>query len=192
MTEQPHPDRADSGEQQLLVETLWDTKKRAYRVAITLDGRTYARLDARSALAHAAAVLAHAQHAEYDAAVLTQLQKLGLPLEAAGQAVATLRHIRRVPSAADTAPLRLEPGVNTAGKPFIAIKLHGDPVGQWDIPDARAHAMHVIETVEAARLDTDYRNYLVTEVRLDDATASRVVHDLADHRPPYTDDDGRP
>lgn len=171
-------------EQQLLVETLWDTKKRAYRVAITLDGRTYARLDARSALAHAAAVLAHAQHAEYDAAVLTQLhQMLSLPIEAAGHSIVELRDKRRVPSAADTAPLRLEPGVTAAGKPFIAIKHHGDTVGQWDVPDARTHAMNVIEAVEAARLDTDYRNFLVKEVGIDDARASQVVHDLADHRP---------
>jgi hypothetical protein len=192
MTDQPNPNRTAPGDQEVLVESLWDTKKRAYRVAITLDGRTYARLDARSALAHAAAVLAHAQHAEYDAAVLTQLHTLGLPIEAAGESIAGLRDKRRVPSAADTAPLRLEPGVTTAGKPFIAIKLHGEPVGQWDIPDARAHAMYVMEAVEGARLDTDYRNYLVQEVGLDDNRASQVVHGLADHRPPYAGKEPRP
>lgn len=178
---------AAAGPGVLSVETNYNPKRRAYAVRLLLDDQAVVRMDSAAALKHAAAVLVFAQHAEYDAAVARQfINDLGTPMEMAGFMVTQLRETRRTPSKLDTAPLELSTLVTPELYGAVAIHLKGRQVGQWTVADARAHASFVLETVEAAKLDTLYRRYLVDSVGLDENRASQVVHHVGQHRPDPT------
>ncbi|MFJ4960219.1 hypothetical protein [Streptomyces sp. NPDC088739] len=67
--------------------------------------------------------------------------------------------------------------------PFVSIHLDQKQVGQWTTADARPHALFVMETIEAARLDTAYLRHLVDVLGLDLNTATAMINDLARFRP---------
>jgi hypothetical protein len=151
-----------------------------YHAALEIDDDTAFPLTDTTAHAHAVAVLSAVARAEYDAAVLHQL---GGPPEdqiRAGQMVSVLRDLRA--PIAWPSPLTLEPGVSAFnGRPFLTVNIHGRPVGQWTPSDARGNALHVLEAVEAASLDTDYGRVL-RDVGVPAEQARTVVADLATHR----------
>lgn len=179
-------DTVDDG-LELLVETSWSERRRAYAVQLVLQAEPIARMDHAAALKHAAAVLAVAQHAEHDGALLRQMtEHLGMPAEVAAHTVRSLRETRRVPSKADTAPLTLSPVVTSAMRAGVDIHHRGEQLGRWTLADARAHAQYLLEAVEAARLDTAYRRYLVDVVGVGEASASAAVYGLRDFRPDQT------
>ncbi len=163
----------------------------------SLDGSTYmvtveasddlARvLTPDDALQYAWGVLAAAQRADYDAAIIKQLRKLDLPLDAVGQMIADLRNDRPALDPAHTQPLRLQSGVNQKYEPFLLLYIGGaeEPAGQWTVHDARQHALTVLEVVSAAELDSAYYRALVGQVGIDGPRARNVVEDISNFREP--------
>jgi hypothetical protein len=125
------------------------------------------------------------QRAEFDSAVMRLLvRKLGMDLNTAGNFVAQdLRKGREPVRVHDACRLGFRPGVSKYGfKPFLSVLLDDEPVGQWELPDARSHAMHVIETCEAVDLDAALKRVLTEVLELDPARAGAVIHDQQKHR----------
>ena len=155
-----------------------------YVVAIEVGPDESWMLDRHQIRAHGIAVLEAAARAEYDAAVFAQLSTLSVDQRAIGQVLTDLRAERPPLDTAATAPLELEPGVSHRDhRGFLTLKLHGDPLGQWELDDARRHALACLEVQAAVDLDAIYRTTLVGIVGLDDARARAVVGALAEHRP---------
>jgi hypothetical protein len=135
------------------------------------------------AVRHALAVITQAERAEYDAAILALLHtRLGMPLPDAGAFVANdLRPDR--PPVEDPGPIELIPGVSHRDlRPFLNLRLDGKPVGQWEIGDARQHAMFVLQAIAAVDNDAALHRLLIGAIGLDDQRARAVVEDLANHR----------
>ena len=80
------------------------------------------------------------------------------------------------------APMSFTYGVTEKGKPFIVIHIREKPVGQWTNPDAREHALMILEAVVVADLDGGYLRTLRGVIGLDEHTARNVVDDLKDWR----------
>lgn len=134
-------------------------------------------------LKYAAGVLAAAERADYDAAVIRQMGVgLKLPLDVAGQVVSDMRQDRPPLRDVDTHPLRFEPGVNMEGDGFLVVSLNDERLGQWTVEDARLHAMGVLQVIAVADLDATYFRTLVGLVGLDKGRASQVVGDLGKYR----------
>lgn len=159
----------------------------------TIDGKTYAvtieagednsfGLDPTSAMEYAMQLLKAVQYADYDAAVIAQLNsRVGDHGKAAVGAVQDLRADR--PDAPPVGPLSFVPGVShRTGKGFLTIHLNGKPVGQWDLGPARLHALSVLEAVISADLDAAYHRYLTGTIGLEDGTARAAVDGLATFR----------
>lgn len=166
-----------------------------YRVTIEADEDTARILTPDEAYAYAAGVLAAAARAEYDAAIVAQLTALltdkhTSAAQARHNAAATMLEIRQQRPPLDTSattPITLTPGVShKTGEPFLAIDVHGETVGQWTIPDARSHALHVLESIEVADLDAGYRRALRSLIGLTDGVAQNVIGDVARFRPEYS------
>jgi hypothetical protein len=83
---------------------------------------------------------------------------------------------------AATAPLRLEPGVNSHLEPFIGVFIAGKQVGQWTCADARGHAAGIFEVMSAVDLDAAYHRFLVGTVGIEPDRARNVVTGLLDIR----------
>jgi hypothetical protein len=155
-----------------------------YVVTLETDQDTSRVLTPDEALQHAAGILAAVTRAEYDAAVLRQLVDLqGLQAEAAMQMVKEMRTDRPPLDPAATDPMAFEPGVAMAGwRPFLIVELHGRPVGQWSMADARSHALAVLEAVTVADLDSGYYSTLIGAIRLEKSVARQVVDGLKKYR----------
>jgi hypothetical protein len=152
-----------------------------YRVSIDASNDTSFGLDQASALTYAMSVLDAASRAEYDAAVIRQMTKVGSG--GAVHAVALVQQLRADrPEPSPVGPLQLIPGVSAAtGDPFLAIHLNGQQVGQWTPGDARGHAVHVLECVLVADLDSAYLRGLQA-IGIEEDRARAVVDDLINHR----------
>lgn len=158
-----------------------------YVVTIEFDDDHATVLTPRTARDYASAVLEYAQRAEYDGAVVTQLRSLGVEDQAIMAVVTDLRSDRPpVEGRGILAPMKIEPGVNPHGKGFLKLDLNGNE-GQWEVPEARTHALTVLEAVHAADLDSGYYRALTGLVGLDQGRARQVIADLADHRWDYGD-----
>ena len=153
-----------------------------YIVTLEVGQDTARILTPDEAMAHAAGVLAAAHRAEYDAAVLAQLTKLGIDREGTVMVVRQLRADRPPLDPAVTYPLTLEPCVNGAGVPFITVASPGHEQGQWTTTDARSHAIAVLECVAVADLDAAYLRALTGLIGLDKNRARRAVEDLVNYR----------
>lgn len=153
-----------------------------YFVTVSWAEDYIVRLDPAQCLHYVTTLVRAAQQAEYDAAVLKQLTKIGVPLpEATLTLVNDLRQDR--PPLDDAAPgLRYEPGVTQALKPFLKVLIHGEEFCTMDLPPMRRHAMHLLEAPDAADLDSAYRSMLVGAIGLDSSTADNVVADIANYR----------
>jgi hypothetical protein len=155
----------------------------SYCVAIGVGDDESWIIDRQMALRHAATTIEAVARADYDASVMRQLTSLGIEPANAGFVVADLRADRPPLDYESTAPLSFEPGVSHRnGRGFVTILLHGDRIGQWELDDARHHALACLEVVAAVELDAAYRRALVGIIGLDDGRARAVVGDLAEHR----------
>jgi hypothetical protein len=135
------------------------------------------------AIQHAVAILTQAERAEYDAAVLGLLHgKLGLPLEDAAMFVANdIRPDR--PPVEEPGPVKLTPGVSQRNlHGFLTLHLDGNPIGQWEIADARQHAMYVLQGIAAVDNDAALYRLLIGAIGLDEGRARAVVEDIANYR----------
>lgn len=153
---------------------------RTYVATVQLDGDTARTLNRDQGYAWAATVLAAAARAEHDSLVLRQLHRIvGMPLDLAASCVGDLRADRPPLDDKATEPLRLTPGVNSRGEPFIGVHINGAQVGQWTCEDARSHAAGVFEVMAAVDLDAAYYRYLVGSVRVESDRARNIVGSLA-------------
>jgi len=150
-----------------------------YRPVVELDDDTSHPIDDVTAVAYARAILVAVAYAEYDAAVIRQMTTV-CNQEAAVDLVRRMRGDR--PLLVWPAPLELEPGVSArTGEAFLAVSLHGLRVGQWDMAQAREHALGVLEAVEVAPLDSAYLRAL-RAIDVEEGRARVVVDDLARYR----------
>lgn len=169
----------DTNQGQVWIRTA-PTPGGTYRVTLEIDDDTAQVLGRGWAQIYASAILAAVARAEYDAAVIRQMTAV------AGQtaAVALVAQMRadRPPITWPT-PLTLDPGVSAAtGAAFLHILIKGEIVGQWTIPDAREHALAVLEAVEVADLDGAYLRALRSSCGVDEHQARVVVDGMAEHR----------
>jgi hypothetical protein len=138
-------------------------------------GKTVRLMDRADVTLHCQVVMEAAVRAQHDAAILNQLHRTaGVPLEAAGEVLARVR-ARRIPLDAQALqPLGLEPGVTLRGKPFIAVKVGGRVVGEWEPGDARNHALGCLELAAAVDLDNHYRDVLTEDIDVGDRSYAMV------------------
>lgn len=155
-----------------------------YVVTLEASDDVAVTLDPDAATRYAWGVLDAAHRAAYDAAVFKQLtRKLKLDLETVAQLVVDLRKDRPELDPAATAPLVLQPGVTKTFKPFVTVSLRsGAKLGQWELEDARQHALRALEAVKVADLDSAYHRTLVGLVGIEVARADNVVDDLGNYR----------
>lgn len=156
----------------------------AYHLYLELGEDDVVPLGMEEAYGWAREVLSAVAAAEYDAAVLRQIQSLDLPVEAAVEMVRTIRDDRAEHIPISMIPgLALIPGVSAfTGNGFLRLERHGKAVGQWEMDDARQHALSVIEALEVTVLDSAYLRALEHTVDLDRGRAMAVVGGLAEHR----------
>lgn len=160
------------------VRTQPSASGRAYVVTIDLTDDHSTTLKPTEAAEYARYVLAAAMRAAHDAAVFAQLDQRGLSRDLIIETIRSLRD-DRPPLRTATPVLKLDPGINAAGEPFLHLTLPtGTVLGQWNVDDARHHAHAVLEAVHAADLDAAYYRHLVGAARVDEATARAAVGDL--------------
>lgn len=153
-----------------------------WMVTMELDADHTLALDRAAAMECAYVILGSAAYAEYDASVLRQM-RARVDDEHAMRLVVDLRKDRPDLDWSLMAPFSLVPGVNSKAEPFLTVHMKGEPVGQWSLPDARTHAITILEALVVADLDAAYLRCLKGVVGLDDPIARTVVGDLADFRP---------
>lgn len=183
--------------------THWNATLDRYVVRVTFGSENeWFELATEDAVyAYADAILCAASAAEYDTAVLRQMQSFfKMSTEDAASMVIEFRKHR--PPLLDpfarasahgqgakrairaTGILSMEPGVSAfTGEPFIALFVRGKQVGQWECAVARTHAMNIMQTAQAAKWDTAYLKYMTNVVGVDFPQATAAVHFLAEHRP---------
>ncbi len=153
-----------------------------YIATVHLGDDTARTLNRDQAIAWASTVLAVAAQAEHDALVLRQLTDVGIRPHLAVSCIADLRADRPPLDRAATEPLRLTPGVNPRGEPFIAVSVDGAELGQWECQDARSHAQGVLEVMATVDLDAAYFRYLTGVLRVDAGRARNIVGSLCELR----------
>lgn len=155
-----------------------------YRVVLEFGADDTIGLDADAALLYAHQMLRAVAVAEYEAAVLAQLEHIvpdgELANDTAVMVVGDMRKDR--PPLSWCTPLSLVPGVSsTTRKGFLLCKLHDVAVGQWEIADAKEHALFVMEAVHCAELDSAYMRQL-RSMDIPEETARATIGKLADFR----------
>lgn len=166
---------------------LWVVSDRApdgtYVVTVSVDADLAVTLNREQAVAYCLAVVDVAGRAEYDSAILRQMENVGVSLDAAVQVVTDLRQDRPGLDAV-FGPFRFEPVVsNRTGEPVVAIHGPRAQAAQIAAGDAKLHAVHVLEALAVADLDAGYLRLLRSLIGLDDARARQVVDDLGRWRP---------
>lgn len=131
---------------------------------------------------YAMTILQAVARAEYDAAVYRQLGKLISDQNSVAQLIVDLRKDRPDVDQSATGPLRIEPGVNRDGEPFLHVHIDDELIGQWTMQGAREHALTALEATIEADLDSGYYRSLAGLVGLEEARARQVIEDLANHR----------
>jgi hypothetical protein len=154
-----------------------------YMVTLEASDDVAVTLTPDQAFRHAQGILAAAHRAAHDAAVLRQMTRgWEFPLQHAGHLIQSMRDDRPPLDPADTAPLFLEPGVAPADlRPFLIVHINGEPVGQWDVEQAKQHAMAVLSMAGVADLDSGYYRLLSTQ-GIEEHQARGAVDDLANYR----------
>lgn len=155
-----------------------------YHLYLELGPDDVVPLGVTEAYGWAREVLSAVAAAEYDAAVMRQIRSLGLPQQGAAEMVQLMRADRAEHVPVSMIPgLALVPGVSAfTGLAFVRLDRHGRPVGQWEMDDARQHALGVIEALEVTALDSAYLRAL-GHIGIDRGRALQVVTDLVNHRP---------
>lgn len=170
-------------------DAIWVTSDRAannrYVATVHPTPDVSIPLDHLKAVAYATTVIRTVAYAEYDAAVIRQLQPTlaaGSRKEAA-RMVMMLRDRRKIIDPAPTAPLIFTGGVSAfTGEPFVHVHLHRNAITQWTPDEARSHAMYVLDAAIVARLDQGYLAFLCDAIKLDQDVAIVAVDDLRRHR----------
>lgn len=174
-----------SSEQVITVLSDLAADGQTYIATVQLNGDTARSLDRDQGYAWASTALAAAAQAEHDALVLRQLTEVvGIPLALAASCIGDLRADRPPLDDAATAPMRLVPGVNAKGEPFIGVHINGVQVGQWTCADARSHAAGIFDVLSVVDLDAAYRRFLVGALTIEPDHARNIVGSLIELRTP--------
>jgi hypothetical protein len=106
---------------------------------------------------YATAVLTAWARAQHEQAVWAQLQSTRMTLELAAHVIGEYRSKQEPPNPAHTAPLSFTPLVsNRTMRGKVNVALDGVEFGQWDLDEARGHAMHVLEVAAMTPCDQAY------------------------------------
>ncbi len=178
---------------QILVTTAPLPNSSRYAVEVQIGEDIAVHLPQGKVQDYARRAIQVAAWADYDAAVVKQMRDIAIAdhtqqevTEIVSAAVVYLRKQR-----ANSGTVRLlanprfalTPGVSAfTGKGFITLYLDGQTIGQWDPDDVRSHAMGVLDAGLVADLDGTYKAWLLKEIKLDEATAGRVVGTLKEFR----------
>lgn len=167
--------------------TVWVTSEvqpdGSYAVTVAFTDDVAVTLDTTRAAEYAVAVLDAVQAAEYDAAVLAQLHGLGLAEKAAATFIAEDLRPKRPPLRETGTPLELVPGISHRDRRgFLGVRIGGEQAGQWELSDARSHALAVLECAVAVRYDAVYHAALTGLLNIDDGKARAIVQDIGEHR----------
>lgn len=171
----------------LWVASYHDLTSGHYVVRFTLGDLLWTHTP-RQAERYARAVVRVAQCAAHDAAVLAQLQALGVGQEAAALFIAQdLRAPRPAFDTTATRPLTFTPVVSAAtGEPIVQMAWQGpdgEPqAAQLTAAEATWHAVHVLEVSAVTDLDDVYHAALVGAMALGDTRARAAVDDLGRFR----------
>lgn len=163
------------------INTIPDPVTGVYHPVVSFDADNVFPLDEQTAIAYAMYLLRACATASHDAAVVAQLTHItNGDVQAAVQIREDLRQER--PEAEPVSQMAFSPHVSArTGEPFLLLRLKGETVGQWTVPDAREHAVHVLEAVYAGELDSAYLRTL-RSMGLDDNRGRAAVADLAHWR----------
>jgi hypothetical protein len=156
-----------------------------YAAVVTLAGGPDPLvLNPTGALRYTRAVARVAACAEHDAAVIRQLQALGLDLEQAAGLVATeVRPDRPAFDDGATRPYRFRPVVSVNGLAALVQVDWPDGQGaQLEAAAAMQHALAVLECIAAAELDAGYLAMLVDKLGMSQLRAQAAVDDLGRFR----------
>lgn len=154
----------------------------SYQPTIAFTDDIAVTLTPDTAVEYALAVLEAVQAADYDAAILAQVRTLGLDDEAAFTWLAEDVRPGWPPRRETGTPLQLVPGISHRDRRgFLTVRIGGVPAGQWELADARAHALAVLECAIAAGYDTAYHRAL-TKLLHDDGRARAVVAEIERYR----------
>lgn len=157
-----------------------------YVVTLSIDDDHSIVLDRERAVEYVWALLTIVGCSEYDAAVLGQVtRKMGLGLDVAGQLILDLRKDRPPVDADATKPIKFEPIVSQrTHRPLLHLRVDGELVGQWEVSDARQHALHVLDAMVVADLDGAYYRCLTGLLGVEEPRARNVVEDVGNWREP--------
>lgn len=156
---------------------------KSFMVVIEFDPDNAVTLTPLEAHDYVDTVYAALARAEYDAAVFKQMtRRLTLTARQAAETVLDLR--RRRTELGSLGPMKLEPGMSKAGKPFLKLMAGqpATPVGQWSPDDARGHASAILEAIAVADLDRQYLAELTETIGIEEDRARAVVNDLINYR----------
>lgn len=153
-----------------------------YRVVLHLNADSCVPMDTQLCRQHAEYVTKCLSAAEYDAKVYRMLLKVagsekGIE-ETAAELITDLRKDRVSPLA--PTPLELSPGVGSEGEPFLHVRINGQLVGQWEMDDARSHAMGMLAAPTFAEFDQAFLQALRTLVGVDEITARNIIAGLGE------------
>jgi hypothetical protein len=155
-----------------------------YRVHLELTPDDIVPMPAPRARAWADAILRTVSIAEYESAIVKSMLETGTTILVIAQFVADLRIERnRGELPAQVVPgLDLEAGVRVIDSTgFVTLILHGYAFATLELPEARKHALHMLESVTAAELNTNYLRTLKV-AGLPDQSARAAVSALQDYR----------
>jgi hypothetical protein len=162
-----------------------------YVCALRLGDDVLCVLDPERALAYAATATRALAYAEYDAAIMRQLDAAKVPIDMVAHVVRAMRDDRAPIGAAATAPLRYSPIVSSRTRNgMVNVRVsgrehQGRPLGwQWEAADVRQHVRHVMEVSAGVDLDAAYRTHLVGVVGLDEQRARFMVDELGNYHAP--------
>jgi hypothetical protein len=161
-----------------------------YVPQLIVEGQVVRAFDAPTATAYALVLGRAITHAEYDAAIHTQIVAVGAadsdPHAAARDVLAALAATRRAPDPAITGPLVFSPRLSAAGEPFVRVSYQERPLECWPLSTAGDHLLAVLHAPVVAAADADYYEILMRIPAMTPVVAEAMVAALG--RCPTTDE----
>lgn len=147
-----------------------------FHAVVSIDQDTSFALTRESVQPYLDACVEAGVRAAYDAAVVRQMTKSGVPLEDVQRVVTDLREQREpMPTVMD---VRLEPIVNADHQGIVSIFLRDKQIGQFSAKTCREHALYLLEVLAVAPIDKRYFSLLTEDIGLEHGTAFAMLGDL--------------
>ena len=160
------------------MRTHWQEDREIFVVALDVNGNETVVLSAREVMNHAAAVVAVASRAAFDAAVIEQADQLGLANGAGFALASKLRKARLPVDHTATAPLRFEPVIDRQARAWVRVSLRTTAVSRWSVAETHTYARTLWTTQQRAEDETTYRQVLIAAMGMEETLAASVVHDI--------------